>query len=433
MQVRFCISVSFCISGSFCIFHFAFCIDLMPTRYGEPPWLHEFPRTRRPDFPRLRGEHSCGVVIVGGGLTGCVTAYACAMAGLKPIVIEADRMGQGSAGRSAGLLLADPGPLFRDVVQAHGVRSARRVFEAWARGASEGAALLKRLKVPGGVSAISEVIAGFRGDEKALAREHAARDEAGIASRWLTDRQARAATNLDAVAALRVPYGFAVDPYRACVAVATAASRRGAAFYEKSAARKVKFGRKSVEVTTTDAVVHAETIIVTTGIATTEFAPLRRHFKRRESYLVMTAAVPAPIRRQLCNADMTLRDIRTPHHRLRWTADQRLIVSGADQDETPARTRDAVLVQRTGQLMYELLMMYPAISGLQPQYGWHLPYGQTADGLMYIGPHRNYPRHLFALGGGGDSISGAFVAARILSRAVRGSVDKADEVFGWTR
>jgi glycine/D-amino acid oxidase-like deaminating enzyme len=92
-----------------------------------------------------------------------------------------------------------------------------------------------------------------------------------------------------------------------------------------------------------------------------------------------------------------------------------------------------VLVQRTGQLMYELLMMYPAISGLQPQYGWHLPYGETADGLMYIGPHRNYPHHLFALGGGGDTISGAFVAARILARAVGGQMDKADDVFGWTR
>jgi glycine/D-amino acid oxidase-like deaminating enzyme len=108
-------------------------------------------------------------------------------------------------------------------------------------------------------------------------------------------------------------------------------------------------------------------------------------------------------------------------------------VSGADQDETTPRTREAVLVQRTGQLMYESLMMYPAISGLQPQHGWHLPYGETADGLMYIGPHRNYPHHLFALGSGGDSISGAFVAARILARAVRGQVDKADEVFGWTR
>ena len=405
----------------------------MPTRYGESPWLHEFPRTRRPDFPRLRGEHTCDVVIVGAGLTGIATAYACAMAGAKPVVVEADRLGHGSAGRSAGLLLADPGPSFRDIVEAHGLRSARRVAEAWARGTSDGAALLKRLKVTGGVTPLSDLTVGFRGDDKGLAREHSAREATGVPSRWLTDRQAKTAVGLDAAAAMRVPYGFAVDPYAACVAVAAAASRRGATFFEKSPVRKVKFGRKSAEVQTADAVLRTSTVIVTTGIATVEFKPLRRHFKRRETYLVMTAPVPAAVRRQLFPPDVTLRDFRAPHHRVRWTPDQQIVVSGADQDETAERTRDALLVQRTGQLMYELLMLYPAISGLQPQYGWHLPYGVTADGLMYIGPHRNYPHHLFALDGGGDSISGAFVAARILARAVKGQIDKADEVFGWTR
>jgi glycine/D-amino acid oxidase-like deaminating enzyme len=110
-----------------------------------------------------------------------------------------------------------------------------------------------------------------------------------------------------------------------------------------------------------------------------------------------------------------------------------MLVAGADQDEPPARLRDAVLRQRTGQLMYELLTMYPAISGLQPEYGWELGFGETADGLMYIGPHRNYPHHLFALGGGGDSVTGAFLAARILVRALRGESQKDDDVFGWTR
>src|SRR5262245_15704188 len=345
----------------------------MSTRYGESPWIAEFPRTRRPDFPRIRGEHTFDVVIVGGGLTGCATAYACAMAGLKPIVLESERVGQGSAGRSAGLLLADPGPLFRDVVQAHGLRAARRVFEIWARGASDGASLLKRLKVPRSVTPMSDVLVGFRGDDKLLTREHEARDGAGIPSRWLPARQAKTATNVEALAAIRVPYGFAVDPYAACVAVATAASRRGATFYEKSPVRKVKFGRKSAEVQTADAVLTAGTVIITTGAATAEFKPLRRHFKSRESYLVLTEPVPAAVRRGLARPDTTIRDVKTPHHRIRWTPDQRIIVSGADQDETPARSRDAVLVQRTGQLMYELLMMYPAISGLRPKYGWHLP------------------------------------------------------------
>ena len=81
--------------------------------------------------------------------------------------------------------------------------------------------------------------------------------------------------------------------------------------------------------------------------------------------------------------------------------------------------------------MYELLTTYPAISGLRPEFGWDVPYGETADGLLYAGPHRNYPRHLFALGG--DSLSGAFLAARVLARAASGQPDKHDEVFGWTR
>ena len=430
--MEFALAAFFTFHFAFCLLHFEFCIYLMPTRYGESPWIHEFPRTRRPEFPRLRGEHTCDVVIVGGGLTGCATAYACVMAGLKPIVVEADRIGTGSAGRSAGLLLPDPVPSFRDLTQAHGLRAARRAFEAWARGASDGAAFLKRLNVPG-VTPLGDLVVGFRGDDKVLKREQSALDEAGIQARWLSDRQTHAATGLEALGAIRLRDGFAVDPYRACIAVVNAAAKRGALVFERSPVKKVKAGRKTVEVVTADAAVTATRVIVATGTATAEFKPLRRHFKRREAYLVMSEVVPAAVRKAFGARDAAIRDARTPRHRIRWTPDQRIIVSGADQDETPARNRSAVLLQRTGQLMYELLTMYPAISGLRPLYGWELPYGETADGLMYIGPHRNYPHHLFALGGAGDSITGAFVAARILTRAVRGNVEKADEVFGWTR
>ena len=45
--------------------------------------------------------------------------------------------------------------------------------------------------------------------------------------------------------------------------------------------------------------VRAETVIVTTGVATAEFKPLRRHFKRRETYLVLTEPLPAAMRKQL--------------------------------------------------------------------------------------------------------------------------------------
>jgi glycine/D-amino acid oxidase-like deaminating enzyme len=405
----------------------------MRTRYGVSPWLDTFPTTRRPDHPRLRGEHTADVVIVGGGLTGCATAFACAAAGLRPVVIEGDRLGSGSAGRSAGLLLPDPGVFFRDIVSAHGLRAARKVFEGYRKAASDGAATLRRLNIRCDLLACDDVLVAIRDGEKELRREREAREAAGLDAREVTGQSARKMLALDVQAATKLGSGVAFDPYRACLGLASAAKSRRATFFERSPVKKIRAGSKQVEIVVDRGVVQAQTVIVTTGVATAEFKPLRRHFKRRETYLVLTEPLPAAMRKQLATEKVTMRDMASPRHRLRRTKDGRLLIAGADRDESPDRQRDATRVQRTGQLMYELLMMYPVISGLQPAYGWEMVYGETADGLMYIGPHRNYPRHLFALGSSGDTLAGAFLAARILARAARGELDKADEVFGWTR
>jgi glycine/D-amino acid oxidase-like deaminating enzyme len=405
----------------------------MKTRYGVSPWIHQFPATRRPDYPRFRGEVTTGVVIVGGGLTGCAVAQACATAGIKVMLLERDRIGYGSSCRSAGLLLPDPGPSFRSVASAIGLRNARHAFESWRRGSLDAAALLRRLKIKCQLEPQQLVVAAARGDEKEFRREYEAREAAGIEVSWLTPKQVKAATNLDAPTGVRVRDSFSLDPYRACVGLVSAAARRGARIFEQSAVTKVRFDRKTLDVVADGGIIHASAVVIATGSATAEFRPLRRHFTRREIYHVLTAPVPATVRKQLPPRETVLKDARLPPHRVRWAEEDRVIVAGADQDEVAVKLRSSVLVQRTGQLMYELLTMYPAISGLQPEYGWEASYGETADGLMYIGPHRNYPRHLFALGNPGDSVTGSFVSARILLRALQGQPDKADQAFSWVR
>jgi glycine/D-amino acid oxidase-like deaminating enzyme len=232
---------------------------------------------------------------------------------------------------------------------------------------------------------------------------------------------------------MRMRDAFSLDPYRACLGVAAAAAKRGARFFERSAVKKVRGGRKDVELVLEGGTLRAGTVVIATGSATAEFKPLRRHFTPRETYLALTEPLPGLMRRQLADPSLAIRDTRTPPRRLRWTSDSRLVLAGGDQEATPARTRDAVLVQRTGDLMYGLLTMYPVISGLRPEYGWEAAYGETADGLMYIGPHRNFPHHLFALGARPDSVTGSFLAARVLLRAIQGTPDKTDAVFAFAR
>jgi glycine/D-amino acid oxidase-like deaminating enzyme len=404
----------------------------MQTRYGQSPWIAAYPSGKRPSHPRLRGELEADVVILGAGLTGCATAVACALAGLKPVVLEAERVGL-AAGRTAGLFLPDPGPSFRDVAKRHGLRAAKLVFGSWRRAGLDAAAQLRRLSIRCGLEPREHLLVGSQGDDKDLLREYDAREGAGLSVSWLTRRQVTALTPLDVAAAMRTRDGFIVDPYRACLGLAAAASKRGATFYEQARARKVRVARRHAEVVVDGGLIKAGTVVVTTGTATAEFRPLRRHFKVREVYHALTEPMPASLRKQVGQRGVTVMDPTGAGRRVVWTEDARLLVVGGDQDETPARRRDEVLVQRTGQLMYEALTMYPAIAGLRPEWGWDSSYGETSDGLPYIGPHRNYPRHLFALGGTGDSLTGAFLAARVLVRALQGQAEKSDQVFGWTR
>ena len=83
--------------------------------------------------------------------------------------------------------------------------------------------------------------------------------------------------------------------------------------------------------------------------------------------------------------------------------------------------------------MYELSRLYPAISGVMPEYGWTTRLATGLDGLPLAGPHRNFPHHLFAIGLGHAGVAGAYLAARILLRSYQETSEPADEHFGFSR
>jgi glycine/D-amino acid oxidase-like deaminating enzyme len=83
--------------------------------------------------------------------------------------------------------------------------------------------------------------------------------------------------------------------------------------------------------------------------------------------------------------------------------------------------------------MYELSTIYPAISGLQPEWSWDSVHHETVDSLPYIGLHRNFPRHLFAMGHARHGAGVAWLAARILLRLYTGEPAKGDDLFGFAR
>src|SRR5262249_17834212 len=153
---------------------------------------------------RMRGAQIADVVIVGGGITGCAAAHACAAAGLKTILLEAGRIGQGITARGAGLLLPDPGPTFRDIEQAHGLRAARVALDSWRRAWLDGAAVLRKWNIKCGLEPAVPLLVSKREDEKPLRREFDARTKGGVDGTWLSRRLLERLSAPESPAAIRM-------------------------------------------------------------------------------------------------------------------------------------------------------------------------------------------------------------------------------------
>jgi glycine/D-amino acid oxidase-like deaminating enzyme len=349
------------------------------------------------------------------------------------IVLEAARVGGGATGGSIGLAREDFDASFLRASGTLGLRPARLMWQAMRRASLDFAAALRRLRIKCDLAPEDLLTLAARDADavKRLRREYQARRDAGFDHTWTTAAAVSRAAAVEGAAAIRTR-GSGLDPYRACIGLAAAAAARGASIFEQSTALKLRPTRKFIDIVTEAGTIRASTVVMTTA-GGPGLKPLRRHLRPRQTYAVLTEALPAAVRRELGPRTIALNDAATPPHLLRWIDGDRALFAGAEQAPVPSRTLDKVLVQRAGQLMYELSTIYPAVSGARAEWTWATTFDDTVDGLPYIGPHRNLPRQLFALGHGRHGEGVAWLAARVLLRHYANEPAKGDEHLGFAR
>jgi glycine/D-amino acid oxidase-like deaminating enzyme len=374
------------------------------------------------------------LVVVGGGLTGAACAVSFTAAGIDVILLEAASVGGGMTAGDAGLLREGFAGSFREAAAAHGLRTSRAVWDTIRRGSLEFAAALRRYNIRCDLASQDLISFAASAPEAArfLRREYEARRAAGVEGSWLTRTAAGREAALDSGGAIRT-HGAAIDPYRACVGLIAEAGRRGARVHERSLVRRVRPSKRHVEVSTEGGTVRAEAVVVATAAPIQDLRSLRRHLRAEHAYGVMTEGLPAPMRRHVGLRRAALEDAGEPGRIVRWLPGDRIMVHGARQPEVPARARERAVTQRTGQLMYELSLLYPPISGLQPASSWDSADYETVDGLPFLGPHRNFPRHLFAFGSSRHGAGLSWVAARVALRHFQRSPTREDDAIGFHR
>lgn len=405
----------------------------MRLRVGVPIWLIRAPvRGRR--YPTLTGRPDSDVVIVGGGMTGATIAHVFAEAGLRVVLLEAALVGRGSTGASTALLMQEPDESLGRLEVRYGRKRARRIWQLSRAATRDLVETIRRLDIRCDLTERDAVY--FTLDDEAapgLRRECLRRRRAGFSASWLDPAGLLREAGIAGAGAIRSSGNAQLDPYAACIGLLDAAARRGAVVFERSRVRRVDATPAGVIVRTARGAVTAERVIIATGYATPAFKPLVGRFSLKHTYVLATAPITRDQRAKLGFGDFLLWNTERPYHYARWTPDRRLLLGGNDRPVTSPHRRRQAFAPSIKALREYFENTLPAIRSIETEFAWEGLFAMTPDGLPYIGPHRRYPRHLFALGYGGNGLTFGFLAAQLLLDSVRGVPNSDLRLFAFDR
>ena len=400
-------------------------------RVGAPVWL---PAAVERRYPALSGAHDTCVAVVGGGITGALVAQAFASAGIATTLLEAARVGRGSTAASSALLLKEPDLDLVRLTQRYGARSSRRIWEVSHQSVAHLIALLKRLHIRCDLQTRDAVYYATTAQAAARLRQECdLRLGAGFDAEWLSPARLRRLTGIAGHGAIRSKRGGQFDPYRACVGLVRAASAAGAEVYERSEVRRIDQVDQGVRLATGGGTLHARRVIVATGYATPRFRPLAGRFRMYRTYVLATEPLDRAQRDDVGLSDVMVWDTERPYHYARWTPDHRLLLGGEDRAVVPGQRHRHQSRTAVRDLRAYFDARFPALATVRTERAWEGLFAMTADSLPFIGPHRRYPRHWFALGYGGNGMTFAFLAARLLLERWQGVSSRDHTLFEFGR
>ena len=403
-------------------------------RRGRPIWLSGRQSRPRSSYPSLRGAYEADVAIVGGGMTGALTALEFAKAGASAVVLEAEYVGRGSTAASSALLLQEPDRGMAELAERYGRAASVRIWQLSRDAVADFVALVRRHRIRCEMVKRDAVYYATTADAVArLGEEYRLRTRAGFEEEWLSPAALRRLTAITGRGAIRTTGNAEFDPYAACLGVMRAAHVAGAQVFERSPVVRIVQRRGRVRVHTASGTVDAYRVIVATGYATARFRPLAGRFRMYRTYVLATPPLRGRQRRDVGFGDVMAWDTERPYHYLRWTADRRLLLGGGDRRIGGGHDRDRQFDVATRELREDFETLLPALADVGIERAWEGLFAMTPDSLPYIGPHQRYPGHLFALGYGGNGMTFGLLAARMLLEQWQGVRSPDHRLFAFGR
>ncbi|MDQ4012041.1 MAG: FAD-dependent oxidoreductase [Actinomycetota bacterium] len=294
-------------------------------------WLAGIPTD---GYPRLDGDRTVDVAVLGGGITGLTAALLLALRGARVAVIEADRVGGGVTGNNTAKITALQSTVYSSLHRTHGEEAAAD----YAAGSMAAVRRVATLVDQQGIECDLQrrpalTVAADESELSTVQREAEVAANAGLPVRWTHDVD----LPFPVAGAVRLDDQITLHPVRYARGLAEAIRRAGSDVYEGTRATRLHEGAPCQVTTSTGATVSAGHVIVATHYPAFDRGGYFARLEPTRSYCIAAAVRdPLPIGMSI-NAGSPTRSLNTYGD---------LLIVGGESHPTGARGVDEQCFRR---------------------------------------------------------------------------------------
>lgn len=400
----------------------------MNLRAGYPFWLvkNGLPY----NYPKLETSLKTDVLILGGGISGALTAYHLVEAGIDCALADARTIGLGSTCASTALLQYEIDVPLCELVRKVGKKNAVAAYSLCVEAIKKLGEISKKIGFKEFEFSKSLYYAAWKKDTDLLQRECSIRKENGIRVRYLDEEMVENEFGFRSPAAILSEAGAKVNAYGLTHALLQYAIGKGLRVFDRTTVETFDHQKNRVLMKTANGNdITAKKLVYATGYEVVNYID-KKIVDLHSTYA--TISEQSNSRETLWKDDVMIWNTADPYLYMRTTPDGRVIVGGRDEKFSSPVRRDKLIMPKSKQLVKDFRHLFPDFDFI-PEFSWTGVFGSTKDGLPYIGPYDKMPNSYFALGFGGNGIVFSQIGAEILADLLSGRNNSYVDIFSFNR
>ncbi len=373
------------------------------------------------EYPKLIGEDSCDVCIIGAGFTGMSAALHLAEKGYSVILIEAEKVGWGASGRNGGQVAPDQRMAHLELIKKVGREAADSLWDMSLESVDLVKSLIKKHNIQCDLKEGVLSVAAKPSHNKFIREsiDYANKvlnydrltyvDEKEVENMLGTDRYYSGKYWHDAAH---------LHPLNYALGLAEAAQKSGVKIYEKSRVKNYKTG-KGAHVLTEEGRVDTKYILLACNGYLGNLEPrIAGKIMPINNFILATEPLSKELCRKINRDDVAVADTKYVVNYFRLSADNRLLWGGGENYTTKFPKDIKGFVQKY------MLEYYPELKDLRIDYAWGGTLAVTMNRMPYF---ERVDENLFvAQGYSGHGVALATLGGKLMAEAVSGSIEKFD-------